>query len=196
MEERIDRVQRFAKIWWKSRADGNKSQEFMSLSLGVSKKTIQNWEKGISSPDLFQSSEWFRVLGLNPMHYYLEFLYPDTAKQIGNDDDLNKTLHSILDKMNPNEKENLLYVLTGDYGGSWRGILELMNAYCHLPLSDRTSISVLIKDRFEFNQISNQLMEPDSKLPSMEILENAINEGKKSAVKGQRGYTIQYNGEK
>lgn len=44
-ESRIERVKRFAKIWWKSRADAGKSQEFMALSLGVSKKTIQNWEK-------------------------------------------------------------------------------------------------------------------------------------------------------
>ena len=41
-EPRIDRVKRFSKIWWQSRADMQKSQEFMALSLGVSKKTIQN----------------------------------------------------------------------------------------------------------------------------------------------------------
>ena len=77
METRIERAKRFSKIWWQSRADSGKSQEYMALGLGVSKKTIQNWEKGITSPDLFQSSEWFRLLGLNPLHYYLEFLYPD-----------------------------------------------------------------------------------------------------------------------
>lgn len=52
-ESRIERAKRFAKVWWKSRDDVGKSQEFMALSMGVSKKTIQNWEKGLSSPNLF-----------------------------------------------------------------------------------------------------------------------------------------------
>ena len=76
-DSRIDRITRFSKIWWQSRADAEKSQEFMALGLGVSKKTVQNWEKGISAPDLFQGSEWFRILGLNPLPYYLAFLFPE-----------------------------------------------------------------------------------------------------------------------
>ena len=94
-ESRIDRVNRFSKIWWQSRADAKKSQEYMALSLGVSKKTIQNWEKGTSSPDLFQGCEWFRVLGLNPMPYYLAFLYPDTfgtPQAFDNEDAVEKAL--------------------------------------------------------------------------------------------------------
>ena len=75
-ESRVDQAKRFAKIWWQSSADADKSQEYMALGIGVSKKTIQNWEKGVSSPDLFQSIEWFRLLAQNPLHYYLEFLYP------------------------------------------------------------------------------------------------------------------------
>ena len=35
-ESRIERAKRFAKVWWKSRDDVGKSQEFMALSMGVS----------------------------------------------------------------------------------------------------------------------------------------------------------------
>ena len=42
--ERKERADRFAKIWWKSRANMGVSQEYMALGLGVSRKTIQNWE--------------------------------------------------------------------------------------------------------------------------------------------------------
>lgn len=75
-ESKTERTRRFAQIWSLSRTDAGKTQEFMANGLGVSKKTIQNWEKGASSPDLFEGSEWFRVLGTNPLPYYLAFLYP------------------------------------------------------------------------------------------------------------------------
>ena len=87
-ERRVEQALRFSKIWWQSRADAEKSQEYMALGLGVSKKTIQNWEKGIAAPNLYQGIEWFQLLGLNPMHYYLEFLYPSLfGNKTDNDED-------------------------------------------------------------------------------------------------------------
>lgn len=40
-ESRIERAKRFAKVWWKSRDDVGKSQEFMALSMGVSKRLFK-----------------------------------------------------------------------------------------------------------------------------------------------------------
>ena len=40
METRLETAKRFSKIWWKSRADGKKSQEYMALSIGVSKRVL------------------------------------------------------------------------------------------------------------------------------------------------------------
>lgn len=62
----IERQKRFSRIWSTSRANAGKTQEFMANGLGISKKTVQNWESGITSPDLFMGSEWFHVLGINP----------------------------------------------------------------------------------------------------------------------------------
>ena len=68
------RKKRFAEIWWKSRADAGMTQERLAVELGVSRKTIQNWESGATSPSLYQGTEWFRALGLNPLPYYNFFL--------------------------------------------------------------------------------------------------------------------------
>ena len=76
-ETTTERAQRFAKIWEQSRADAGKTQDYMAKGLGVPRKTIQNWEKGETAPDLFMGSEWFRVLGINPLPYYLSFVYPE-----------------------------------------------------------------------------------------------------------------------
>ena len=56
-DNKSDRVKRFAQIWSLSRADTGKTQEYMANGLGVSKKTIQNWEKGASA-----SASWVMVL--------------------------------------------------------------------------------------------------------------------------------------
>ena len=74
-EDITDRERQFAKIWADSRVDAGKTQDYMAKGLGVSKKTIQNWENGVTAPDFFMGSEWFRVLGINPLPYYLSFLF-------------------------------------------------------------------------------------------------------------------------
>lgn len=198
METRLETAERFSKIWWKSRADGKKSQEYMALSIGVSKKTIQNWERGITSPDLFQSTEWFKTLGLNPISYYLEFLYPEMAKEIKNPQDAqrqNQLLSEFVEAMDSNQKGNLIYILTGDHGGSYRGILELVCAYCHLPLNDRLVIASVIYEAYKMREDTDTLICKDDKRPMIEILRKAIESSKASAIGGMSGYTIQHNDE-
>lgn len=198
MEKRIETVERFSKIWWKSRADGKKSQEYMALSIGVSKKTIQNWEKGISSPDLFQSTEWFKALGLNPVTYYLEFLYPEMSKQLKDfkgSKELDDLLCNFIKAMDDNQKANLIYILMGSYGGSYRGIIELMCAYCHLPLNERLVIANVIKESYKMHEDTDTLLCKDEKKPLMDILQKAIESSKASVIDGKNGYTIQHKDE-
>lgn len=199
METRAQTAERFSKIWWKSRYDGKKSQEYMALSIGVSKKTIQNWEKGISSPDLFQSTEWFKALGLNPITYYLEFLFPEITKQLKDSDgskELDDLLCNFIKAMDDNQKANLVYILMGAHGGSYRGILELFCAYCHLPLNDRLVIASVIKESYKMHESTDTLLCKDKKLPLMDILEQAIASSKSSVSDGKNGYTIQHQNEK
>ena len=118
-DNKSDRVKRFAQIWSLSRADTGKTQEYMANGLGVSKKTIQNWEKGASAPDLFEGSEWFRVLGINPLPYYLAFLYPwmfDGIKPDDNDEEIEQALLFLVKNMTQVEKRQLLYLMAGRHG--------------------------------------------------------------------------------
>ena len=101
-DERIINAERFSKIWWQSRYDAHMTQEKLALGLGVSRKTIQNWEKGISSPTLFESMEWFRILGLNPMPYYMAYLFPEDVGDIkgsDGDDRIENALSVLVDQL-------------------------------------------------------------------------------------------------
>ena len=191
-ESRIDRVKRFSKIWWQSRADAKKSQEYMALSLGVSKKTIQNWEKGTSSPDLFQGCEWFRVLGLNPMPYYLAFLYPDTfgtPQAFDNEDAVEKALILLIRQSSAAEKKELLFLMSGHHGSSWHSLLQMFTAHCHCSLRSRVTAARTILENYEMDKACGAMVCPDNVQPDMKMLHHAVEEGKQSVFNQLSGYT-------
>jgi len=196
MEERIDRVQRLAKVWWQSRAEGRKSQEYMALALGISKKTVQNWEKGISAPDLFQGAEWFRVLGLNPLHYYMSFLYPDIAGESETEDTTSGTgesLHSLIDSLSGDAQKELLYILTGAHGSSQHALLELMTAYCHISLSSRVTIARMILEQYQMAAANDAIVCPAGKKPVVSALEAAVDTAKQAVCEGKTQYSMELN---
>lgn len=194
-ETRVERATRFSKIWWQSRADSGKSQEYMALGLGVSKKTIQNWERGITSPSLFQSSEWFRLLGLNPMHYYLEFLYPwafeENQMKVMDEAEIDKLLIPLVQQTTVAEKQQLLYLMSGSHGSSWYALLQMFTAHCHTTMQSRAAAAQLILDNYEIERENEKLICPETAEPDLRALQLAISQGKNAAKKNEKGYTTQ-----
>lgn len=194
-ESRIDRVKRFSKIWWKSRADAGKSQEFMALGIGVSRKTIQNWEKGLSSPSFFQASEWFRLLGISPRKYFLEFLYPNlfAVKNSDGETRLDEILINMIKNFSVAEKEQLIYLMTGNHGSSWLALLQLFSIYCQISFQSRATIARSILENYEIEKITEKLINPNKTKIDLDILEAAILQCKAAAKNKDSGYsTINY----
>ena len=103
------------------------------MAMGISKKTVQNWEKVLSSPDLYQCLEWFRVLELNPMTYLMEFLYPEADGGASGD--------MLTLALTPRQKESVKYIYTGSHGSPPTALTELMLAYIALPLEQRAALA-------------------------------------------------------
>ncbi len=121
-------------MFYMSRCKANKSQEWMALELGVSRKTIQNWESGASIPSFFDSLEWFHVLNINPFPYFLEFVYPDTVKGVkpeDSDDRIEDAFDSLIGNLSVQDKRALLYLYYGEHGSSPYSVLQLMLAHLH-----------------------------------------------------------------
>lgn len=190
-DNRIINAERFSRIWWQSRYDAHVTQEKLALGLGVSRKTIQNWEKGISSPTLFESMEWFRILGLNPMPYFLSYLFPDDVGDIkgsDGDDKIEDALSVIVDQLPPTAKRQLLYILLGNHGSSPTAVLNLMNAHLQSPMRDRISQAVHITENYELSKAMGSIVRPDNIQPSVELLHASIESAKEAVINGQKGY--------
>lgn len=187
---RIERVNRMREIWLKSRADSGMTQEWIAMELGVSKKTVQNWEKGISCPTLFQSMEWFRVLGLNPCTYIIGCIYPElyTEDFLNEEETLTAELISHIERMSITEKKQLLFLLKGNHGSSWEPLLQMITAHCHTNLKSRVLVATQIMNSYEMDSKNNQLYCEGDVLPNLDILNSAIDNAKNSIMTQKRSY--------
>lgn len=191
-EYKADKKKRFAQIWAISRIDAGKTQDFMAKGLGISKKTVQNWENGVTAPDFFMGSEWFRVLGINPLPYYLSYVFPVLFADISpndSDDSIEQALILLIKNSTPIEKRELLYLMAGRHGSSWYSLLQMFTAHCHTSMKSRVGVARNILENFEIESATGQLVCETNVMPDIEMLRNAISEGKKSVIAGNTGYT-------
>lgn len=191
-DERVTRAKDFSKIWWESRLKGNRSQEYMALALGVSKKTIQNWERGISAPNFFQGSEWFRVLGINPMPYFLACVFPELYFDIQSSEEsnrLNEALMNIIDLMTVYEKKELLYIMMATHGSSWNSLLQMFTAHCHTSMKSRVSAAKVILTNYLMEKSNGELVCPDEVMPDTKVLQESIDLGTQAVFNHRNGYS-------
>ena len=183
---KLDIADRFAEMWRTARNDAGKSQEWVAKALGVSKKTVQNWENGFSSPSQMKGFEFFSVLGLQPLPYYLRLLYPDNSQ--GDDDKLTSSLMAFVGSCTTEQKQKLLYWSYGEHGSSPFGVLELVMAHLQTPLRDRVRVAKIILDSYEFAEKEGLLT--DGVKPDIELLVHATEKGKEAVLNGKSSYTL------
>ena len=192
-QTRTERVQLFADIHIKARIAAGKSQEFMAIELGVAKKTVQNWEKGISSPSFFQSLEWFRVLNTNPFPYYMSLMYPKEfshIKSANTDDEINEAFDALIKQISVNDKRALLYIYYGAHGGDPHTIINLMLAHLHTPLKARITQAMLISYIYEMQSEINDLICKDDIMPNITELNDSIMRARVAALHKSYGYSV------
>jgi len=190
-EEKADRI---GKLLCHSRKDAGKTQEFMAKAIGVSKKTIQNWEKGVTFPDLFQCIEWFSCIKLNPLSYYLAFQYPwlsneSFSSDSSYSDSMDEIILQLLKRFTDNEKKQMFYILSGHHGSPWYNLLQMLTAHCHTSMKSRVAAARIILENYEMEQKTGHLVCPDQIMPDISVLRHAIDQGKKAAENNEHGYT-------
>lgn len=176
---------RFTMLLCQARTDAGKSQHYMAMGLGVSKKTIQNWEKGVTYPDILQYTAWFKLLGLDPLHYLV------TSDSANDEEDrlLEEKLSILIKQSSTFEKRELLYLMTGKHGSSWYSLLQMFTTHCHTTMQSRVAAARLILENYEMEAETGELVLQNEIAPDMSTLQQAISQGKQAAQKKENGYT-------
>lgn len=183
---------RLANILMRSRAESGMSQEKVALELGVAKKTVQNWERGVSSPTLPQAIGWFRVMKVAAMPYFLNFIFPDTdgINKDQSDEKLRKILMLMLDSLPAEGIRQLLYLFYGDHGSSPRATLNLITAHLQTPLRDRYAHANIILNDYELACSMNNNTSKDHIMPNTEVIKDSIELSRKAIVNSKSSYIL------
>lgn len=159
-----------------TRNEIGKSQEFMAFELGVTRRTIMNWENGVSEPSVSQALTWFRLTERSPIPYLLQTAYPDMDKISSKDSDA-RILTALIQLINDLPAEGirqLMYLFFGNHGSSPRAVLQMITAHLQTPMKDRISHGQLVAIDYEIAQKTGSLAHPDHIQPDLDCLNAAI----------------------
>lgn len=179
---------RFAEMFRKAREDASMSQEEIAMKIGISRKTVENWETGTSIPSLVRSLQWFEALNAQPLPYFLDALYPGKFNE-NQSKDVDRALISIVSALPTDLKRKLLFILAGNHGSSTVGVLELATAHLHVPLEYRINIAQDVETNYELAQWKGMLCCQDDIRPDLATLSRSISLGKKAVFEGKNSYT-------
>lgn len=173
-----------------TRYQSGKSQEYMALELGVTRRTIMNWENGISEPSVSQTIAWFKLVHKSPIPYLLQITYPELDHISYKDTDA-KILASLIQIINDLPKEGirqLMYLFFGNHGSSPRAVLQMINAHLQTPMKDRIAHGQLTATNYELAKRTGTLTQPDHIQPDLDFLKAAIDTAKDAVEKDAKEY--------
>ncbi len=173
-----------------TRNEAGKSQEYMAFELGITRRTIVNWENGVSEPSIGQAISWFKLVGKNPIPYLLQSVYPDMDKISHKDDDA-RILAALMQLINDLPAEGvrqLMYLFFGDHGSSPRAVLQMINAHLQTPMKDRIAHGQLISTNYEIAKRTGTLARPEHIQPDLICLNEAIASAKEAVERNASEY--------
>ncbi len=175
----------------KARVSANLSQREMAHMIEKNERTVQNWEKGVSSPDSDEIMDWCSACGVSPITVFMEVLHPDLYKEADNkksDAAVDQELQMLVQALPPLTKRLLLFVLKGRHGSSPPAVISEIAANLHCPLNNRASVCGTIIDQYTYAQIAGLDPCPDAPHPPIDDLKINYKAGRTAAENGALGY--------
>lgn len=173
------------------RYESGLSQRVLAEQLGVSKKTIQNWEQGVNQPPLDMIFNWFRVCGENPVHWLLEYACPQEFKVDPNSyEEVDRAFNKLGEILTQEDKLALLYLYYGRHGSSPESVIQLFLAHLHNPLKDRISIAIDVATHYRLNKGLDSLVGGEEPSPNLELLDEAILSAYDAIANNRNGYVV------
>lgn len=191
----IEDADRCASLLANSRTRSGLSRKTMSIALGVSESTIKAWESGQGSPTLYGLLEWFRTVGESPFRPMLNFFWPDVFVGIDadrTDDEIWKAGEFYFSKIaGPVEIQKLHYLIFGEHGSDWSGLLDMACAHVHTSLNSRYRVAEIIQVSYDMSAANGRALRPAGIEANRPLLLSAITAAKEASVSPwKKGYVI------
>lgn len=191
----IAEADRCSEMLAKSRTRSGLSRKVMSQALNVSESTIKAWESGQGSPTLWGILEWFRTVGESPFRPMLNFFWPEvfaglTAKDP--DERIREAGEFYFSRVaGPSEIQKLHYLIFGQHGSEWSGLLDMASAHTHTSLNSRYRVADIIQVSYDLSASNHLTRLPPGIEADRVLLLNAINAARETSLSpGKTGYTI------
>lgn len=197
MRNTSELLQNMASVLAQSRADACKTQQFMAQQLNKSVATIRNWESGYGAPNVVEFIQWFDVLGLNPLRYVMNFLYPEDFTDVdfnATDEQIEKDLELYCNEVaSKGDKRKLAFCIFGDTGSSWKAQLDMWTINNLTSMRSRVNIAQTIHDNYLIEQSMNGKDTKKSIPFDLTNFTNAITKGRSAAISGGNSYSSGYD---
>lgn len=179
----------------KSRTRSGLSRKAMSQALDVSESTIKAWEGGQGSPTLRGLFKWYQTVGASPFRPMLEFFWPEVFAGLSakdSDDRIRQAGEFYFSNVaGPVEIQKLHYLMFGEHGSEWSGLLDMASAHTHTSLNSRYRVADIIRVSFELSDANHLTQVPPEIELDRPLLLNAISAAKEASVfPGNVGYSI------
>lgn len=163
------------------------SQTRVADHIGVSRKTVQNWENGLGAPDIDQVKDWCEAIGENPMIIFTLFIFGEASGTNLKRKDAKRTTVAdyIMARMSDQEIDILFFLITGVSGSSPYPYLQKIGADLSCPISDRVNSAKLIQSSYEMAS-KTHMTTPYAPDIDCEALEWAVKLGKEAAISNRR----------
>ena len=182
----------------KARIAAGLSQREMARAIEKNERTVQNWEKGLSSPDCDEIMDWFTACGTSPLAPMQEMLHPELYRQTTSamtDEELDAALWAYFAQAPRIVKEMVLFIVLGRHGSYPPAVFAEVCANLHTPLYSKVNICGQVLDSYKWAVARGTDPVPDEVQPLLDLLRTAYEAGKEASRNGEQAYTAK-RGEK
>ena len=175
----------------KARVEAGLSQREMAHLIEMNERTVQNWEKGDTSPDGDEIMDWFTACGASPLAAMQEMLHPELyRKQATNmtDEELDAAIAGFLANSPRIVKEMILFIVLGKHGSYPPAVIAEICANLHTPLQNKVSVCGQVLDNYNCAVATHTDPVPDDVHPPLDLLETAYKAGKEASRRGETAY--------
>lgn len=190
----IAAADRCANMLSRFRIEAGLSRKDMSKVMGVSETTIKAWETGQGSPTLLGMLMWFRAAGKSAARPLVNLFWSDEFGSLSIQSPENRIREALTfylsNLASPVEVAKLHYLIFGNHGSEWLGLLDMGLAHVNASLDSRCRAVETIQISYSLYEASGQLQTP----PGLRVNRKVIDSAKvaaQDAVAGKLcGYTI------